>query len=192
MTPSFEHAREAVRARLSAAGAEHSEQVADAAASLAARYGGDPDQARLAGVLHDWHRETDPATLVARAREVGIEITQVDETAPHLLHAPVAAADLATVFPGIDEAVLAAVGAHTYGAPVMSALAKIVYIADMIEPGRTYGRVAELRRLAGEIPLDELFARAYSVSVRHVISKRRPLHPTTIAVYNAHVAQVRA
>ena len=37
--------------------------------------------------------------------------------------------------------------------------------------------------------LDELFRLAYTRSVIHLIERRRHIHPDTVAVWNAHVAE---
>ncbi|MDO8879996.1 MAG: bis(5'-nucleosyl)-tetraphosphatase (symmetrical) YqeK [Coriobacteriia bacterium] len=191
MPVTYELAREAVVARLSADGAAHCERVAEMAAGIASVYGVDPAAARLAGVLHDWHRETDVGELLRQAEASDVAVTEVDRAVPYLLHGPVAAHDLAREYPGIGGDVLEAVAAHTCGAPVMSALAMTVYISDIIEPRRRYARASELRGVVGDVTLGELFARAYSASLGHLIETRRMLHPVTLEVYNLHVAGVR-
>lgn len=191
MPVTYELAHEAVVARLSADGAAHCERVAEMAAEIASVYRVDPTGARLAGVLHDWHRETDVGELLRRAETGDVAITEIDRAVPYLLHGPVAAHDLALEYPDIGSDVLEAVAAHTCGAPVMSALSMTVYVADVIEPGRRYARASELRGVVGDVTLGELFARAYSASLRHLIETRRRLHPVTFEVYNLHVAGVR-
>ncbi|MDP2299591.1 MAG: bis(5'-nucleosyl)-tetraphosphatase (symmetrical) YqeK, partial [Actinomycetota bacterium] len=166
MPVTYELAREAVVARLSADAAGHCERVAEMAVEIATVYGVDPVDAQLAGVLHDWHRETDVGELLRRADVSGVPVTEVDRAVPYLLHGPVAAHDLAREYPGIGGDVLEAVAAHTYGAPVMSALSMTVYIADVMEPERRHVRANELRGVVGDVTLGELFARAYSASLR--------------------------
>ncbi|MBN2848108.1 MAG: bis(5'-nucleosyl)-tetraphosphatase (symmetrical) YqeK [Coriobacteriia bacterium] len=188
MLPSHDEAHRAVAARLSPAALAHSERVAETAAAIAKAYGMDPDAARVAGLLHDWHRETPGEELLARARELGIPVTDVDESVTYLLHGPVAARDLAEVFPGIAEDITAAVGAHTYGSVSMTPLAKIVYVADVLEPGRRHARAEALREQVGVMSLDRLFAATYAASVRHLVDTGRRIHPHTVAVWNRHVA----
>lgn len=45
-----------------------------------------------------------------------------------------------------DEEVLGAIRWHTTGRPNMSLLEKIVFVADLLEPGRTFDGVEDLRR----------------------------------------------
>ena len=74
-------------------------RVSETAARLASAYGADVEQARIAGVLHDWDRERGPEGLLAAAREAGVEISDIDERVPYLLHPRTAAADPAVMIP---------------------------------------------------------------------------------------------
>lgn len=191
MTVTYEQAHELVERRLSAASLGHSERVAATAAHLASQYGEDPEAARLAGLLHDWHREMPAEELLQRARELGIEVTDVDEAVPYLLHGPVAQADLSREIPGISEEVLVAVGAHTYGVPDMPRLAMIVYIADVMEPNRHQEGASALRASAGIRTLDDLFAEAYAASLNHLVERRRRIHPQTVSTWNDIAARTQ-
>lgn len=91
--------------------------------------------------------------------------------------------------PGLNDEVYSAIARHTVGALEMSDLDMTVWVADMIEPGRRHDGVDDLREIVGIVGLHTLFARAYEHSVAHVIEKRRPLHPDTVSVWNAHVAR---
>lgn len=188
MALAYEVARAALAARLSEPALAHSESVARTSGELAERYGVDVEHARLAGLLHDWHRELGPADLMARARDAGIAVTDVDEAVPYLLHGPLAQVELPRVFPELTADVCDAIGAHTYGAVPMSPLAMVVYIADVIEPGRTHHGVESLRERVGSASLEDLFADTYATSLKHLVKRRRPIHPDTLLVWNSIVA----
>ena len=49
---------------------------------------------------------------------------------------------------GESDAVVSAIKYHTTGKPDMTALEKIIYLADMIEPNRTYPGVDAIREAA--------------------------------------------
>lgn len=184
----YEEAHAALADRLSASALAHSERVAQTAGDLAARYGVDVEQARMAGLLHDWHRELTAVELVTRSRRAGIPVTEIDEAVPYLLHGPLARVDLREVFPDLGDDVLEAIGVHTYGAVPMSPLSMVVYIADVIEPGRSHHGVARLREGAEHASLEELFADTYAASLKHIVKRRRPIHPDTLLVWNSIVA----
>ena len=67
----------------------------------------------------------------------------------------------------------------------MSALDKIIYFADMIEPNRNYPGVDKLRELAETSNnLDEILLTALSESIIFVVQKNALVHPATIEARN--------
>ncbi|MDI6901398.1 MAG: bis(5'-nucleosyl)-tetraphosphatase (symmetrical) YqeK [Anaerosomatales bacterium] len=186
--PEWETMRAALEARLSRESYAHSQRVAETASSLAATYDADVALCRAAGLLHDWCRDLPHAALIDRAEVVGVPVGPVERCCPYLLHAPLGAHEVSEAFPGIDERVVSAIAAHTYGAEEMDAVARIVYIADGIEPARAWEGVDALRADVGIVDLGELFAAVYARAVRHLLERRRPLHPVTAAVWNRFVA----
>lgn len=190
--PSLEEARRAVAVRLSPNERAHSEGVALTAEEMASRWGADPRRALIAGMLHDWDKETAPAELLLEARRFGIEVTETDAREPYLLHAPVSARHVDEAFPGIEREVLTAIAKHTLGARDMSPMDMVVYLADTLEPGRDHEGVEELRQAAARLPLAEAFRMTYTRSVRNLVDQRRVIHPTTVAVWNSLVAETSA
>ncbi len=186
--PEWETMRSALEARLSRESYAHSLRVAETAGVLAATYDADVAACRAAALLHDWCRDVPHAALIDRAEAAGLPIGPVERCCPYLLHAPLGAHEAAEAFPGLDERVVSAIAAHTYGAEDMDAIARVVYIADGIEPARDWEGVDALRADIGIVDLGELFATAYSRAVRHLLERRRPLHPVTAAVWNRFVA----
>ncbi len=184
-----EAARAALAEHLSPSAFHHSEAVAETARDLASTYGVDSDLAYLAGLLHDWAREDSAQKILEDARRAGMELDPVEEEVPYLLHARTGAHALRSVFPDLPEEVISAVAKHTLGDEDMSDLDKVLYIADMIEPSRSYKGVKKLRAAVGEVGLDELFARAYAHSLKHVIKKRKHLHPVTVRTWNSIVSE---
>jgi len=179
----------AVEERLGPEAYEHSRAVGETAALLATLYGEDAELAKLAGLLHDWDREITPEDLVQAARTFGLEVDPTDLLVPYLLHARTAAADLARRMPAVPAEVIRAVELHTVGDPNMSGLDMIVYVADMIAPGREYPGLDELRSLPGTVSLRDLFAQCYQQSVGHLVKSRKRIHPKTVEVWNALVAR---
>ena len=184
-----EDAMLALSDRLSERSFAHCRAVASQCESLARRFGVDPDDAWLAGLLHDWSRDVPAKELVARGTELGISMADIDVAVPYLLHAEVAAVELAAVFPGLGKHVLDAVERHTVGSPHMSALDMCVYVADMIEPARTFDGVEALREASTTEGLQELYARAYAASLAHLVNKKKYIHPQSVEAWNAIVAK---
>jgi len=175
-------AREMLTQRVSPSLLAHSEATAAAAVTLAQRYGVDPTDAELAGLLHDYARDLSGAELLAAATELGVPVLEFEREHPLLVHARVGAALLRRDLPGIGEAVLSAIEVHTVGGLPMSDLDRVVYLADMIEPGRDYDGADSLRLACRDASLSECFRVGYGRSVRHVLASGRPLHPISAAV----------
>ena len=149
---------------------------------MARVYGQDERLARLAGLLHDWDKGYDDEGIRARAVELGI----ADQLAsyldmPHLLHGPTAAAALAREFPELPAPLLQAIRLHTTGAVGMSPLDLIVYVADVIEPGR----------YCAGVELEDLFMATLVYVVGNLIERRKLIHPDTVTVWNYYVARAR-
>lgn len=189
MAVTYESAAALLQERLGERAFAHCVRVAQTAAQIAAIYGVDPDDARLAGLLHDWDRELDHESLAATAQRDGIGHTPEEFQTTDLLHAHTGALALKERFPGISADVVRAVERHTLGAVGMQPLDMVLYVADTVEPGRSYAGVNDLREAVGTVSLDDLFASAFAQTVAHLVKERRHIHPITVAVWNAHVAR---
>lgn len=128
----------------------HVERVAAEAVDLAKRWGADPERATLAAWGHDLFRALAPEKQLQLAREVGVPVSAWDEAQPVLLHGPNAAIVLRERFFVSDDEALSAVRDHTLGAAEMPLLAKIILLADKVEPRkrRRTPVMREIRRLA--------------------------------------------
>ena len=62
----------------------------------------------------------------------------------------------------------------------MTTLQKIIYLADYIEPSRSFTDLAEVRRLAEE-DLDRAMLLSFTMSVDHLQEKGGVIHPDSIA-----------
>jgi predicted HD superfamily hydrolase involved in NAD metabolism len=188
----YDAALSAVEARLGHKAAKHCKRASATAAELAAAYGVDVEDARLAGLLHDWDRETSADVLLAEATQAGLDLTDADRANPHLLHSRMGARAVHAAFPMLHADVIQAISRHTIGAPDMTPLDMVVYLADMMEPHRDFEGVEQLRADVGAVSLAELFALGYQLSVRYLVEARKRIHPDTVAVWNALVVGDRS
>ena len=102
-----------------------------------------------------------------------------------LWHASVGAIIAESEFNVKDKEVLNAVKYHTTGRAGMSKLEKIIYVADMIEPGRDFPSVVQLRELATE-SLEDAMGACIQQSVQLLVKKGVPVFPDSIDCYNEH------
>ncbi len=168
--------------RMSPRRQEHARRVAALAAEYAARFGAPAAEALTAGLLHDLCRDMSGAELIAAAGERGVPVGPCERQKPvALLHAPVAAAELAAA--GWPEPVTRAIALHTVGAAGMTVLEKCLYLADFCEPGRAFDGLAEVRALA-ERSLDDAVAAAVRLTLVELIEKRRGVAGGAVDLYN--------
>ncbi len=164
----------------------HSVRTAETARRMAAKFGVDERRAYLVGLVHDCAKGLPDENLLKMATEFGLDIDEVELAEPYLLHARVGAHLARKKYGVSDESALKAVERHTLGAPEMSPLDKIAYIADMIEPGRSFPNLDAIRKLADE-DLDECYVEAYAHTIEYLAKARRPIHPLTVSAWNAIV-----
>ena len=125
----------------------HTQGVSDTAVQLAQKYGADTQLAARAGILHDVTKALTPGEQQALIGRWQLPVTEFERANPQLLHAKTGAAAAQSIF-GESDAVVSAIKYHTTGKPDMTALEKIIYLADMIEPNRTYPGVDAIREAA--------------------------------------------
>ena len=112
------------------------------------RHGVSAGKARLAGMLHDLARLYSAERLIAESQLRGFTISGAERDHPTLLHARLGAALARELFGVKDAEVLSAIEKHTTGADEMSPLDCVVYLADSLEPHRSFAEREELWQLA--------------------------------------------
>lgn len=166
----------------------HTYRVLETARALGTRYGADEVQVSVAALMHDYAKAMKPDELLALGRQHGLIVDPAEEAQPHLLHGPVAAALLAQQGLVSDPAVLDAIRYHTTGRAPMSLLEKIIWLADYIEPGRSFDGV-EAIRIRAESDLDGALLQALDSSILYVISRGWPLHLDSVHARNWLLSQ---
>lgn len=176
---------EALRRRVTAeqpGRAAHILGCEETAADLARIWGADEEKARFAALLHDCTKQYSHAEQLKFVEKYDILVDKDFDRFPPIAHAFTGAAVARAEF-GADEEVENAVRWHTTGRPGMSLLEKILYLADYIEPTRSFPGLEETRALA-QRDLDAAVFRATQDCVIYNIRKARPIHPITLAAYN--------
>jgi predicted HD superfamily hydrolase involved in NAD metabolism len=107
----------------------HCVNVMNTAVDLAVHYKVDVEKARISGLLHDCGKLYN--------KNIG-----------NLEHADLGAEIAKGKYDVEDNEIINAILYHTTGRENMTMLEKIVYIADKIEPNRSYDRVDEIREMA--------------------------------------------
>lgn len=169
-----------MEARLSPKRMAHTIRVVRCGAALTGRFGGCLYQVLMACLLHDGAKEYSNEALLHLARTHSLlrDPSEVDN--PAVLHGPVAAWQAAHEWGVEDPIILEAIRYHTTGEANMSLEASIVFMADLIEPGRRYVRVEDLR----ETTLRDLRAGmllAIDETYLYLERKKIPVHQGMVA-----------
>lgn len=166
----------------------HTCGVVDAARDLAVRYGADPEQAMIAGWLHDLTKECSVQEQLNLCDRFGIVLSDSERRSPKLWHAKTAAGYARECLGVEDPTVLDALRYHTTGRANMTILDKIVYLADYIEVNRTFDGVEEVRALIDE-GLDAMMLQAMKQTIEELLEKSASIHPDTFLCYNQLVSE---
>lgn len=161
----------------------HSIRVAEEAGLLAEKWGCSAYKAQIAGLLHDIARDWEPGKLLRRARQEKLIFCEVEHWVPELLHAPVGALIAKEEFEIHDPVILSAITHHTLGAPQMTVLDKVVFLADLIEPGRSYPGIQFLRELAWK-DLNKAVLHGITSTLEYVLKKGGFVHPRSVETRN--------
>ncbi len=152
-----------------------------------------PDEKRAAlawaSLFHDCAKENPPAKqdewLAKGPAPYGMELLDT----PGLVHATVGTIILQQEYHITDPEILLAVAYHSTGHPDQTPIGWIVYLADILEPGRTFiEHREEYLQTAMEDPLKGL---REVTDLRHTIStsKGREAHPVSIQ-FQKHIESV--
>ena len=186
----FDRIADQVRASLPLSRWHHTLGVIETAQALAQRYGEDVERVRLAALLHDCAKAYRGKEAQAWMANYHIKLDAFTQNEPKLWHGPLGAA-IARARYGVDDPeILNAVRIHTVGAAQMTRLEKIIKLADLIEPGRTYPGVERLRALAQE-DLDEALLEAMKHTMGYLQGDAKKMHPDSVAAINALEAEVK-
>jgi predicted HD superfamily hydrolase involved in NAD metabolism len=163
---------------------EHTIGVMYTAESLAMRYGVDMTKAAVAGLLHDCAKCIPNAQKLKMCKKHGIEITEMEEKNPSLLHAKLGAYMAEAAYGVDDPEILSAIKWHTTGKPDMSMLDIIIYMADYIEPNRDKApNLKQIRKLCFE-NIEEALYQVLEGTLEYLSDRPDMIDPMTKISYD--------
>lgn len=157
----------------------HSLSTAKTCRKLASRFGYDGKLAFFTGLVHDIAREYSKEALVEWASRDGLPVREIDLKSPVLLHGRAGAMVLKNGFGIEDQEVLDALSSHTTGTTGMKPLAKILFVADYIEPERSHITPEFLSSLQG-LELDGMVYAVLMGTLNHLASKGKSVAPEAL------------
>lgn len=180
---SIEEIREYLKSNLKESRYNHTLGVCETSIKLAELNGISIEKAEIAALAHDVAKNLDKEEMLKIINENNIELSNVEKENMNLWHSiigPIVAEEKLGI---TDEDILNAVRWHTTGKENMSVLVKIIYIADMIEPGRSFHGVEEIRKESFE-NLDKGVYLGLTHSIQFLLSKNLLIDENTMKARN--------
>ena len=165
---------------------KHSVRVAQTCARLCERFGLNEQVGFFVGIAHDMCKDMDEAELLETASRDGNPILKIEKSRPALLHGRAAAVLLKEDWGVDDPEILEAVANHTFGKAGMGDLAKLLYVADKIEPGRENVTPEYTARLMA-MTINGMTAAVVSESMDYLKGKGKKIAAETMDFYKSLV-----
>jgi predicted HD superfamily hydrolase involved in NAD metabolism len=168
---------------------QHIERSRQVGRDLALRHGVDVDKVDLGVASHDVARATNGEVLLAESKHLGLRVHPVERQTPMLLHGRIGAKWL-ELDDGVSDAdVLEAVRWHTTGRRDMGPIAKIVFLADKLDPEKIsrYPRLERVAALAEKGP-DAAILEYLNQELEYLLQQRLLIHPASVAFRNQLLA----
>lgn len=179
----FEYYRQTAKQRLSDKKYRHVLAVSEEAVQLARHYGASEEKARAAGLLHDMTKEVNEEGQRKLCERYGIILSEDERCAPKILHAMTGAGFAKEELGVTDEEVLSAVYYHTTARAGMTLLEKIIFLADYVEPLRTFDGVERVRNVVYQ-DLEKALRIALDATIGEILERGGVLCLTTVQARN--------
>ena len=198
--------RERVRPYLKEKRYLHTLEVEEEAARIGAVFLPDKiEKLRAAALLHDITKRDPFENQLQICEEFGIMVQKSDLESPKVLHAITAAAVASRDFADIvDGEILSGVRWHTTGHDGMSVFESVIYLADYIEPSRTFDECIALRnyfwgsmpnaddRTKQAIHLCRTMVYSFDLTLRSLMENAEPVGTDTVLARNCFLARLTA
>lgn len=183
MSEQFDFFNKLAKERLSQGRYEHCLGVSETSEFLARKYQVDVQKAKLAGLLHDFYKETPHQVFVNWIKENHYDQDLLNY-GRGVWHGLIGADILKEEFDVCDEEILNAIRFHTVTDRRMDRLAKIIFVADYIEPHRKF-KEAEIAREIVNQDLDAAVLYEINCSFKYLMENSMMIHPALLKTYNA-------
>ncbi|MFA9558810.1 bis(5'-nucleosyl)-tetraphosphatase (symmetrical) YqeK [Evansella sp. AB-rgal1] len=168
---------------------EHTLRVTEEAEVLARRFQVDISKARLAAILHDYAKYRPVEEMRKTVQSEGLSPLLL-HYGDEILHSFVGAYYVSTELGVTDLEILSAIRYHTTGRANMTKLEKVVFLADYIEPGRTFSGVEEVREEA-RLDLEKACLLSLRNTIMFLVSKQQSVYPETFEAYNELIFDIK-
>lgn len=162
----------------------HSINVCNMASEMAEIFGFSKGKAYLAGILHDCAKCISYQKMLTMCDDLDVVLDEYERSTPALIHAKLGEKVAIAHYGIYEKEILEAIRYHTLGNPKMGNIAKIVYVADMLEPSRNFEGIDKLREIAKK-DLNLAVYECTKKTIEFNIAKNRPVHPMAYRMLEA-------
>jgi predicted HD superfamily hydrolase involved in NAD metabolism len=180
---------EAVKQQLTRERFEHTLRVAETGIHLAKLYNASTEKTELAAIFHDYAKYRAPeemASWIKREKTLPKDLLNYHH---ELWHGPVGAVLVERECGIKDKDVLSAIRYHTTGRAMMSKLEMVIFLADYIEPKRSFPGVEEVREIAETDLVHATWMAARNTCI-FLMQKKATVYPDTFYAYNDLTSRV--
>jgi predicted HD superfamily hydrolase involved in NAD metabolism len=152
---------------------------------------------QISAYLHDITKELSTDQQLMLAKELSLSLTEDDLDSPVILHALTGSALASRDFSDFaNSKVCDAIACHTTGKENMSIMEKLLFLADYIEPLRTFEDCQKVRDYFYQaiqpcqtlqekiLHLNETLLYAFDLTICELIDEKSKIHPNTIKSRN--------
>lgn len=161
---------------------KHCIGVSETSRKLAKLNDYDEDKAALAGFVHDYAKQVAPERFIEVIKKKGFDQDLLNYNRA-IWHGIVGTYFIEKDLKITDPEILTAVRRHTTADVEMTTLDKIVFVADFIEPGRSFPGVEEARKVAFA-DLDAGVGYELAHTLDFLVNNRQKIYPKTLEAYN--------
>ena len=152
---------------------------------LGMHFGASPDRCAIAGLLHDCTKHSKSGIFAVEDLALtNNSYNDIIGIPAEIEHAYTGSVYAQRYFGIEDEDVLNAIRYHTTSRPDASLIEKILFVADKIEPGRTFHRIDEIRQITYRC-LDDGLLECLRDIMRHLEETGKTIHPDTSAAFSS-------
>lgn len=179
----IENLKADLKERLTEARYEHTLRVTDIAIELAEIFHESLEKAKIAALFHDYCKY-DSLEKMKKIIETNSKLPDLLLSFHHeLWHGPVASVQIEEKYAVTDQEIKDAIFFHTTGRANMTKLDKIIFLADYIEPGRSFPGLDDVRA-AAKTDLTKACYLAARNTVHFLMEKNRTVYPDSFHAYN--------
>jgi predicted HD superfamily hydrolase involved in NAD metabolism len=172
-----------VKTQVSSKRFAHIQGVVKTSQKLASKYNLILKKAELASWLHDCAKELPRQTMLSWLHGTSFQLDTMEKKMPGLWHPHVGAAIALRKWKIKDNSILEAIRCHTLGKPGMGRLAQVVFVADFIEPGRTFIGVERVRKIALKGLADGVCVKTF-MTIQHLFENKMTIHSRLVDTWN--------